>query len=146
MPRLIFLSSKRAKKLDLIEPGRTGWRQMHVPARPSCQPVADQRRFVHGVIIHHEMDDEIARDSGDLVEELAELRGAMASIAFADDPARRDIERGKQRCCAVAGEVVAVRCRLAGPHRQHGLASVERLYLGLLIYPQDNGVRCGGET
>ena len=38
----------------------------------------------------------------DLIEKLAELYGAMASIALAYDPAGGDVEGGKQRGDAVA--------------------------------------------
>ena len=51
------------------------------------------------VILHDEMDVEFARyDSFDLVKELAELGGAVAPVALANDPASRNIEGGEQRC------------------------------------------------
>jgi hypothetical protein len=76
---------------------------MDVPARPLWQPVADQRRLVGGVVVHDEMNVQIARNSGfDLIEKLAELLGAMTSITLADDPADCDVEGGKQRCGAMA--------------------------------------------
>ena len=44
---------------------------------------------MRGVIVHDEMDVEVARHGGlDLVEELAEFGGTVASIALADDPPR----------------------------------------------------------
>ncbi|MGY4624477.1 hypothetical protein ACVWY3_002233 [Bradyrhizobium sp. USDA 4486] len=47
------------------------------------------------------MDVEFARYGGlDLVEELAELGGSVASVAFADDPSGRNVESGEQRCGA----------------------------------------------
>jgi hypothetical protein len=59
---------------------------MHMPARPFGEPVADQRRLVGGVIVHDEMDVEFARHCGlDLIQELAELGGAMATVALADN-------------------------------------------------------------
>lgn len=76
------------------------------------------------------MDIEVARNGGlDLVDELAELGGAMASVAFTDDLPGRDIERGKERCRAMASVVMAAPRRLAGPHRQRGLAAVGLLDL-----------------
>lgn len=54
--------------LDLIEPGRTGGREMDMPARPFGEPVADQWGLVRGVVVHDEMDMETAGDGGlDLV-------------------------------------------------------------------------------
>ena len=48
------------------------------------------------------MNIETAWDSGlDLVEELTELGGAVAGKAFADDPARRNVERREERGRAV---------------------------------------------
>jgi hypothetical protein len=60
------------------------------------------------------MNVQIVRNSGfDLIEKLAELIGAMASIALADDPAGCDVEGGKQRGDAVAFVVVTTARRLA---------------------------------
>ena len=51
-----------------------------------------------------------------LVEEAAELGGAMAGEAFADHLAGCDVEGREQRGCAMALVVVAPACRLAWPH------------------------------
>ena len=98
---------------------------MHVPARPLGQPVADQRRLVGCVIVHDKMNLQIVGNSGfDLIERLAELRGAMAPIALADDPAGCDVEGGEERSVAMARVIVAASSWLTGPHRQYGLAAV----------------------
>jgi len=39
----LFVGDEREETLNLIEPGRTGRREMDVPARPFGEPVADQR-------------------------------------------------------------------------------------------------------
>lgn len=45
------------------------------------------------MIIHDEMDVEVARHGGlDLVEVLAGLDGTVAPIAFTDDPSGRNVE------------------------------------------------------
>src|ERR1700756_3000539 len=114
--------------------------------RPFGEPVADQRRLVGGVIVHDEMDVEIARDCGlDLVEELAELGGPMASIALADNLAGGDIEGGEQRRRSMALVIMAAPRRLARAHRQYRLAAVERLDLGLLVHTQHDGMRGRGD-
>src|SRR5262245_5275301 len=106
-PDLAF-SEQGKKALDLVEPGCAGGGQVDVPARPLGQPTADQRRLVRGVVVDDEMNIQIARHVRlDLVEEFAELGGAMARKASADDPACGNVERGEQRGCAVAGIVVA---------------------------------------
>ena len=76
----------------------------------------------------------------DLIEELAELDGAMARIAFADHPSGGDVKGSEQRGGAMALVVVAAPRRLAGAHRQHGLAAVQRLDLRLLIDAKHDGV------
>ncbi|WP_158237660.1 hypothetical protein [Bradyrhizobium forestalis] len=48
------------------------------------------------------MDVELARHSGlDLVQELAELGGAVPSVPLVDNPSGRNVEAGEQRCGAV---------------------------------------------
>src|SRR5437660_2311232 len=113
---------------------------MNMPAWPLCQPVAYQRRLVGCVIVHDQMDVQIARNSGfDLIEKLTELFGAMAPVTLADDPTGCDIEGGKQRCGAMAFVVVTAALHLARSHGQHRLAAVQRLNLRLLIDAQHDG-------
>ncbi len=76
----------------------------------------------------------------DLVEKGAELLGAMAGIAFADDRASGDIEGCKQRRRPVAFVIVAAPRRLARKHRQHRLAAVERLDLRFFVHAQHDGM------
>ena len=79
-----------------------------MPTRPFDQPFSDQGGLVRGVIVHDEMDVEFTRHGSlDLVEELAELGSAMASVALADDPSARNVEGGEQRCGAVPCVVMA---------------------------------------
>src|SRR3954447_6199622 len=86
------------------------------------------------------MNVQIVWNSGfDLIEKLAKLLGAMASIALADDPAGCDVEGGKQRGDAVTLVVVTTARRLAGSHGQHGLATIQELDLRLLIDAQHDG-------
>lgn len=90
-----------------------------------------------GVVVHDEMDVEIGRHAGlDLVEELAELAGAMLRVAAAEDGAGGDVEGGKQRGRTMTRVVVAAPRDLTGPHRQEGLGPIERLDLGLLVDAQ----------
>lgn len=53
----------------------------------------------------------------DLVKELAELGGAVAPVALANDPPGRNIEGGEQRCGAMPFGVMAPSSHLAGKHR-----------------------------
>ena len=81
-----------------------------------------------------------------LVEELAELDDAVAGITFANDLARRNVERREERGRAVARLVVAAPRGLTGGHGQHGLTAVERLDLGLLVHTQDNDTLGRGDV
>ncbi len=112
-----------------------------MPTRSFGQPFPDQRRLVRCIVIHDEMDVELARHSGlDLVQELAELCGTVPSVALANNPSGRNVEGGEQRCGAVPFAVMASSSRLTGTHRQHRLTAVQRLDLGLLVYTQNDGV------
>ena len=105
-----------------------------MPARPARQPVAD-------LVVDDEMHVEIARHTRlDLFEEFVAFGGAMAREALANHAAGGDVEAGEERSRAVAGVVVAAPRRLAGAHRQHQLAAVERLDLRLLVDAQNNGL------
>src|ERR1700738_2763472 len=69
----------------------------------------------------------------DFVEELAELLGAVARHAFADDRSRLHIERSEQRRRAVAFVVVGAPLDLTRPQWQQRLGAVQRLDLALFI-------------
>lgn len=47
----LLIGEEREEALDLIEPGRTGGREMDMPARPFGEPVADQWGLVRGVVV-----------------------------------------------------------------------------------------------
>jgi hypothetical protein len=101
--------------LDLVQPGTAGRRQMHVPAWTLCQPVADQRGLVRGIVVPVQMHVEIARHAGfDLIEKLAEFLCPMTRIALADHLVGGDIERSEQRGRPMPGVVVAGPLRLPG--------------------------------
>src|SRR5512144_1444354 len=42
----LLFGEKREEPLDLVDPGRGGWREVGVPAGPFGKPVADQLRLV----------------------------------------------------------------------------------------------------
>ena len=123
--------------LDLIDPRRRCWRELHVVMWPSRQPGFDHRCFVSGVIVHDDMDVETLRNTSvDLLQELQELGSSMALVAFADHKAGSDIEGRKQRRCAVADIGVSAALWNARHHRQDRLLAIEGLYLALLVDAQ----------
>ena len=42
--------------LDLVDPGGRSWGEMHVPARPPGEPVADRLGLMAGYVVHDDMD------------------------------------------------------------------------------------------
>ena len=72
----------------------------------------------------------------DLLQEIQELGGAMAFVAFADHKAGRDVEGREQRCCAVADIRVSSALRDARHHGQDRLLAIKGLYLALFVNAQ----------
>ncbi len=69
----LLLGDQREEALDLVQPGRTGRRQVRVPARTLDQPVADHLGLVGRVIVHDQVNVEIGGHIGfDPIEEAAE--------------------------------------------------------------------------
>jgi hypothetical protein len=69
----------------------------------------------------------------DLVQEGAKLRGAIASLAGADDCTCLDVQGSEQISCAMPLIVVTVALDLAGPHGQNGRGAFIGLDLRLFI-------------
>ena len=122
---------------DLVDPGRRGRGEVHVPARPLGEPPLDRRGLVGRHVVHDDVDVLILGHVGlDGVQEGAELAGAVACEAASDDPAGGGIQGGEQGERAVAGIVVAPPLGLSRSHRQQGLGAVERLDLRLFVDTQ----------
>ena len=49
------LGQQGKKSLDLVQPGASGWRQVHMPAWAFGQPVPDQRGFVRCIGVRDRM-------------------------------------------------------------------------------------------
>ena len=141
----LLLGEQREEALDLVDPGGRGRGEVDVPAGALGEPVADEPGLVAAGIVDDEMDVEIGRHVAlDGVEEAAELPGAMAGEALADDLADLHVERGEQRERAMPLVVVGAALGLAGPHRQERLGAVERLDLALLVDARRTTARSGG--
>src|SRR5262245_9383462 len=108
--------------------------------RPAGEPRLDLGGLVGGVVVHDDMDIEPFRDlSIDLFEEVQELGGPVALVAFADDEPRGDIECGKQRGRTVPHVAVRATFGYARHHRQDRLLAIECLDLALLVDTEDEG-------
>ena len=118
---------------------------MGVPARTLGEPTADQFGLVARRVVHDDVHVEIGGHAAlDFVEELAELLGAVARHAFADDRSRFHIERSEQRRRAVAFVVVGAPLDLTRPQWQQRLGAVQRLDLALFIDTEHQSPLLGG--
>ena len=121
-----------------LEPGRARRREVEMKARMTQQPTLDGRGFVGGVVIDDQMQLECGRHRlVDGRKELAKLDCPMPLMQLADPGASFEVERREQVSRAVAQIVRRALLGLAGTHRQHWLAAVERLNLRLFIHAQD---------
>jgi uncharacterized protein (DUF305 family) len=64
--------------LDLVETGRTGWSEVRMEAPMTCEPGFDRRNLVSALVVHHQMDIEIARH-----QVLYSWRSALIGLARA---------------------------------------------------------------
>ena len=87
------------------------------------------------------MDVEIGRNVGlDMIQELPELRAAMAPVALPDDRPGGDIEGGEQRGRAIALVVMGAPLNLAWAQRQQGLGAIKCLNLRFLVHTENHGM------
>ena len=143
-PSDLLVGELGEEPLDLIDPrGRRGG-EMDVPVRAFGEPGADRLRLVGGVIVHHQMHVEIARNLGvDGAQELQELPGTVALVAAADHLAGRHVERGKQRERAVPSVVVAAALGFAGRIGSSGWVR-SSAWIWLFSSTQSTSARSGG--
>src|SRR3546814_11829157 len=74
-----------------------------MPMRAACEPVLDLWRLVGRIVVHHEVAVWPLGDRGvDPLEEVEELGCPMHLVAFPDNGAGGNVERGEQGCRAVA--------------------------------------------
>src|SRR5208337_5166016 len=84
-----------------------GGSEVDVEARALQQPALDESGFMGGVVVHDQVHVQLRRHAGlDGVEEVAELRRAVAALGAADDLAGLRIEGGEQGGGAVAQVIV----------------------------------------
>ena len=78
---------------DLIEPGRVGWRGVHLEALSLCHPESYLGMLMSVVVVDNEVDIE-TRGHGliDTLEEFKKLLMTMACLALRDDSSGGDVE------------------------------------------------------
>ena len=130
--------------LNLVKPGSVGRRQMDMETRVQGQPSLHPGMLVSGIVIDDQMNLQILRDIRiDMLQEVEVVLMAVPLLAFCEDLARGDIERGKERQGAVADIVMSDPFDIAQAHRQDGLSPVQGLDLALFVNTEDQGVLRG---
>lgn len=136
-----FVSDQRKESFDLVKPRTVGRDEMHVPAGAGCQPRLDLRMLVTAVVVHDAVHVEIGRDGlVDFAQERQEFLMSMARFAGGEYGAVEYVQCGKQRDGTVTNIVVRDAFGVTETHWQHGLRTLERLTLALLVHVQDHGV------
>ena len=93
--------------------------------------------LVGGIVVQHQMDGKIGGNNTiDLIQEFAELDGAMVWPAPADHRSRSDVQGREKAGRAMAFVIVGATLNLTGQHRKDRLATAQRLNLTLLIHAQ----------
>ena len=144
-PRLICfsLSSANQRSTRLSQEALVGVKWT-MKSRMAHEPPSHARRFVRPVVVEDQMHVEIRGHAGvDRLEELQELLAPMPAMTLADDLARRDIQRGKQRGCAMAAIVVRPALGRAERHRQHRCGAVQA-WIWLFSSTLNTNARSGG--
>src|SRR5215475_9993196 len=82
----LFLGQLCEPALHLVDPRRVGRGEVQVKAWMAHQPAVDEWGLVCAVVIQDEMHFELCWHLGvNAIQELAELRGAVAAMHLADD-------------------------------------------------------------
>ena len=127
--------------LDGVEPG-TGRRcEVKGEARVPVEPFAHLGMFVRGIIVEDHMHALAGGRGGiDGVQENDELLMPVAGHVSPDHRAIEDVERGEQRCGAVAFVIMGHRAKPPFLERQTRLGPVKRLDLALSVEGRDDGM------
>src|ERR1700688_4715103 len=106
-------------------------------ARMPQEPRLNFLGLVRGVVVQHQMDGKIGRNGAiDLLQEFAELDGAMAWPALADHCSRGDVQSSEKTGGAMAFVIVGAALGLAGQHWKNRLTAAQCLNLTFLIHAQ----------
>ena len=106
------------------------------------QPPVHRRGLVRGQVVADHVDGQAGLDLPvELVQEVAEVDGAVLGGQVADDLAGGGVQRGEQVDGAVPDVVVAAPLGHTGDHRQHRRGPLQRLDLRFLIDREDRRVR-----
>lgn len=120
--------------LDNIQPGTTGWNEMHMKPRVLLEPGNHLRMFVCGVVVYDQMQVEFLWCLFvDQFQKSNPLLMTMSLLAGSDDLALGRVNRGKQGGCTVPLVIVSHGAAAASVNREALLRAVQGLNLGLFI-------------
>src|SRR5258708_28955975 len=127
--------------LHLIQPRGIGRSEMHMEARPCCEPTFYPRMFVRPVVIHDHVDVQLCGHVLlNLSQEIQICLMLMALPALRNHRAFRRVQGRKECRRSVTPVIVRYALDIAEPHRQHRLGAFERLNLALFIYAQNHSI------
>src|SRR5260370_4455300 len=110
---------------------------MQVVARMPQKPSPNFLGLVGGIVVQHQMDGKISRNGAiDLLQEFAELDGAVPWPALTDHRSGGDVQRSEKAGGSMALVIVSSTLHLAGQHGKDRLTTAQRLNLTLLIHAQ----------
>src|ERR1700678_3853346 len=93
-----FGGNLREKALNSIDPGRRSRREVLMVARMLREPCFDRWMLVRSIVVHDDVDIQLARDVAvDVFEELEELRMPMAWQTPLENCTAQRVKRCKQR-------------------------------------------------
>jgi hypothetical protein len=139
-PRRMRSPDAAEEALDLIEPRRRCWGEVHMETWMPLKPRLDLGVLVCGVIVGDQVHVEpLLGVAIDGAQEFKPFLMAMSLHALPDDAAGGDLEGGKQRCCSVTFVVLGHGASPPFFHRQAWLRAIKRLDLALLVDRKHQG-------
>lgn len=120
-------------------------------AHPPLKPTTNQCCFVGAIIIQHQMNVEIRRNSAVyLLQEVEKLDRSVPAVALADYAASGNVECRKQARNGVSFVIVGAKFQLSSAHGQHRLGHAEslnpRLAGAFLKMDMIEGFGCAGRN
>ncbi len=125
---------RREERLDGVEPGAGGRREMEHPAGMPAEPAQDLGCLMGGDVVEDHMDELPGRHRAlDRVQEAEEFLMPVALHAASEHGAIEHVERGVKGCRSVSLVIVRHRATSPGLQRQARLGRVDRLDLALFV-------------
>ena len=138
-----FRLHQAKEKLYQVEPGGIGRNKMEGDLRMGLRPALYHLRFMTADVVQYHVNSFLPVVLDHPIKEPQEVFRAMSILTLGLHLGASHIQSGEQLCGPVSLVVMSTPGYLVGPHRQHGLGSVQCLNLSLLVYAQDRRVLWG---